>query len=152
DSYSLSDLARVSGAKKRSLQLWADSKVIIAHGGTDRAGTGTHRQFSRGEAIVACIVQAFAQHQIAIGELLRIAAVVRSAIQAAQIDDGAPKGHRVINLVKGRKNRLETRAIVEAAIRGEGNATLVYESWAEEKDGLGPMINIYTSPEAVEFY
>jgi hypothetical protein len=79
--FTLADLVKVTGAKRRSLQLWADAGVIKAVKGTHRAGTGTHRLFDPHEAIVACIVHAFALHQIAIGELLTISAGIREAVR-----------------------------------------------------------------------
>lgn len=115
DSYTLADLARVTGAKRRSLQLWADAGAIMADQSTDRAGTGTHRRFPRDEAIIACVVHAFALHQIAIGELLRIAAMVRFWIRnnARYVED-------------------KPRDILEMSIKGEGNALLLYESWRDD--------------------
>ena len=44
DTYTLADLERVTGAKRRSLQLWADAEVIQADP-RRRAGTGTHGGF-----------------------------------------------------------------------------------------------------------
>ena len=156
--YTLADLARVTGAKRRSLQLWADSKIIIAHGGTDRAGTGTHRRFSRREAIVACVIHAFALHQIAIGELFRIALVVRFFVQIASGEQGT--GDDGVFLMKGKKKRrLDpiVRDMLESAIKGRGEATFVYESWSEEKGddtdgGLTSTVNIFAAPNNVEFH
>jgi hypothetical protein len=76
--------------------------VILAESATDRAGTGTHRRFSRDEAIIACIVHAFASHQIAIGQLIEISKAARSGI-----------GKR----------------IVDAAIAGDESWLLMYQSW-----------------------
>jgi hypothetical protein len=76
--YTLADLTRITGAKRRSVQLWAEAGVIRAKRDTERRGTGTHRRFSRDEAIIACIVHAFARQQMAIGVLLTISRVVRS--------------------------------------------------------------------------
>jgi hypothetical protein len=157
--YTLADLARVTGAKRRSLQLWADSKIIIAHGGTDRAGTGTHRRFSRGEAIVACVIHAFALHQIAIGELFRIALVVRFFVQIAGGEEVKGIGDEGVFLVKGKKKkRLDpiVKEMLESAIKGRGEATFVYESWSEEKGddtdgGLTSTVNIFAAPNNVEF-
>lgn len=104
--YSLADLERISGAKRRSIQLWADAGVIEANPITDRAGTGTHRRFSRKEAIITCVIRAFASHQIAIGELIEISKNLRSFIKTGF-------GGQV----------------VEDAIRGEGNWGLIYQSW-----------------------
>ena len=51
--------------------------VIQAERGTERAGTGTHRRFSRDEAIIACFIRAFASRQVAIGELKAISENLR---------------------------------------------------------------------------
>src|SRR5262245_28796105 len=75
--YTLADLTRITGAKRRSVQLWAEAGVIHAKRETERRGTGTHRRFSRTEAIIACIVHAFARQQMAIGALLTISKAVR---------------------------------------------------------------------------
>jgi hypothetical protein len=132
DSYTLADLVRVTGAKRRSLQLWADAGAIVADQSTDRAGTGTHRRFSRDEAIIACIVHAFALHQIAIGELLHIAAMVRFWIQ--------------------KMSDVEARHILETAIKGEGSALLVYESWRDDSlkrpPAKGPRLRAGTTVRA----
>lgn len=107
--YTLADLVRVTGAKRRSLQLWADAGVIRAKKGTNRAGTGTHRLFSRDEAIVACIIHAFALHQMSIGELLNIS-------RAAPRYPDSPL----------------RRIFVEPTIRGESDAVMVFSSWREK--------------------
>jgi hypothetical protein len=77
--YTLADLARVTGAKRRSLQLWADAGVIVPEKSTNRGGSGTHRQFSRREAIIACIIHPFAMRQMAIGELLNLSERIRKS-------------------------------------------------------------------------
>jgi hypothetical protein len=76
--YSLADLARITGAKPRSVQLWADAGVVKAIPETERAGSGTHRQFTRDEAMIACIVAAFAERKVAIGGLIEIGEAIRS--------------------------------------------------------------------------
>ena len=80
DDYTLADLTRITGARRRSVQLWAEAGVIKAAPATERAGTGTHRRFSRDEAIIACIVSAFARRQMPVGQLLRISAVLRGGL------------------------------------------------------------------------
>ena len=75
--YTLAELTRITGAKRRSVQLWAEAGVIRAKRETERRGTGTHRKFSRDEAVIACIIHAFAKQQMAIGTLLTISKVVR---------------------------------------------------------------------------
>jgi hypothetical protein len=150
--YTLADLARVTGAKRRSLQLWADAKIIAANRGTDRAGTGTHRRFSRKEAIIACIIHAFALHQIAIGELQHIARVVRFFIQIGEgrreRDPDDTVWVDIVYPTGGRKDA-SFRKILESAIKGEGDGTLVYESWRDEKYDEG-VVNIFHTKK-VEF-
>jgi hypothetical protein len=110
DTYTLADLERVTGAKRRSLQLWADAGVIRSSRDTDRAGTGTHRRFSRDEAIIGCIIYGFAQHQIAIGELLKISERVRDAL--AKTD--------------------ARKEIILSAIGGDERYFLLFQSWKED--------------------
>jgi hypothetical protein len=104
DGYSLKDLVEITGAKRRSIQLWADAGIIRALPSTERAGTGVHRLFTREEAIVACVIHAFALRQISIGELQFIAGSIR------------------IDIRRGGKN-------VEGAIGGDGDTMFVFESW-----------------------
>ena len=75
--YTLADIVRISGAKRRSIQLWAEAGVIHAHSSTERRGTGTHRRFSKDEAIIASIINVFSKRQVAIGELQRLASALR---------------------------------------------------------------------------
>lgn len=102
DSYSLGDLRKITGAKHRSLQVWADKGVLQAERQTDRAGTGVHRQFSRREAMIACIIHPFAERQIAIDELGKIAELLRASL-------------------------LTQPHLFEAAIHGEGDTIFAYE-------------------------
>jgi hypothetical protein len=126
DSYTLADLERVTGAKRRSLQLWADAGVIEAIRGTNRAGTGTHRRFSRREAIIACCIHGFALHQMAIGELFHVSLCLRVWFEVGQ--EQAPA-------------RVES--IIRPAIKGEGDALLVVESWKD--DSLNPSPNLHSN-------
>lgn len=106
ESYSLADLVEITGAKRRSLQLWADAGVIQAERATERAGTGVHRRFSRQEAIIACLVQPFAARQMAIGHLQIIAKTIRVGVERS------PKRF-------------------ESAIGGSGTTILSFQSWME---------------------
>lgn len=107
DTYSLADLVKVTGAKRRSLQLWADREVIRPIPSTADAGTGIHRQYSRKEAIVACIIQGFALRQISIGELKFISIAIREQMG------------------------LDAARLMEVAISGESSDAMLlwYESW-----------------------
>ncbi len=99
ETYSLADLTKLmgEGAKRRTVQLWAEAGVIQADPDTERAGAGTHRRFSKDEAIIACIIRAFASAGMNIGSLLRFSKAlrllldrkgVRANIAAAIADDG----------------------------------------------------------------
>jgi DNA-binding transcriptional MerR regulator len=78
--YTLADIMRISGAKRRSIQLWAEAGVIRAYTSTERKGTGTHRRFNRDEVIIASIINVFSTRQVAIGELQRLAGGLRRFI------------------------------------------------------------------------
>lgn len=119
--YTLADLTRITGAKRRSVQLWAEAGVIRAKRDTERRGTGTHRRFSRDEAIIACIVHAFAKQQMSIGTLLMISKVVRLWM-------GNASGQ------------------VESAIGSTRNWFMVYQS-----DDTGPSIQIMDQRASDQF-
>lgn len=78
--YSLSDLTKITGAKRRSVQFWAECGAILANKETERAGTGTHRRFSRDEAIIACVIAYFAQMHLELPQLTDLAAKFRSML------------------------------------------------------------------------
>src|SRR6266849_6509502 len=82
--YTLADVVRVSRAKRRSIQLWAEAGVIRAYSLTDRRGTGTHRRFSRDEAIIASVLNVFNRRQVAIGELQRLATGLRTFLNTGR--------------------------------------------------------------------
>lgn len=81
--YSLADLAKITGAKPRSIQLWADAGVIQPIKGTERGGSGKHRQFSRHEAMIACIIAPFAARKMAIGGLLALSRKMRAYVRGS---------------------------------------------------------------------
>ena len=82
---SFSEIASATGAKPRTVQLWADAGVIIAEPGTDREGSGRHRKFGKSEVIIACIVAPFAVDKMAIGGLLNIARTIRHVNPEANV-------------------------------------------------------------------
>ncbi len=101
--YSLADLTSLTKAKRRTIQVLAEAGAIRANPSTERAGTGTHRRFSRDEAIVACLVNAFARRvQMPIGVILRLSSLVRQ-----MIDDQA------------------SMVVIEKAIRNESKVYLI---------------------------
>jgi hypothetical protein len=78
--YSLADVVKISGGKRRSVQLWADAGAIRALPRTERRGTGTHRRFSQDELIIACCLNSLARRQVGIGELARIGKALRKLL------------------------------------------------------------------------
>jgi hypothetical protein len=102
--YSLADLTKLTGAKRRSVQLWAEAGVVQADPGTERAGTGTHRRFSRKEAITACLVNAFAQRlQMPVGVLLHLSKVIRLILdqEPSWIDRAIKNEGNIYLIIKG---------------------------------------------------
>jgi hypothetical protein len=81
----LADIVKATGAKPRTVQLWADAGVIVPELGSDREGSGRHRQFSKREAAIASIIAPFAVEKVAIGGLKAIAFGLR---QEMQLDAG----------------------------------------------------------------
>jgi len=78
--YSASDVARLSGAPLRTVRYWALTRVLEAAPESDRAGTGKHRQFSKQEVVIACIVQYFSSRGRQIGQLTDISKTLRAAL------------------------------------------------------------------------
>ena len=77
----LADIVKATGAKPRTVQLWADAGVIVPEPGSDREGSGRHRQFSKIEVAIACIVAPFAAEKVAIGGLKAIALELRGNVE-----------------------------------------------------------------------
>lgn len=102
--FTLADLVRITGAKRRSLQLWADRGALKADPGTDAAGSGVHRVFSKDEAIIACVLNGFARQEVAIGNLVKVALGIRIAYLRVP----------------------QMRETFDEALRGEGRNFLIY--------------------------
>jgi hypothetical protein len=85
--YLLADVARITGAKRRTVQLWAEAGAIRAFPSTERAGAGTHRVFSETELFIACVLAGFAAHGLPIGKLLKIAGKLRDSGVLASLNE-----------------------------------------------------------------
>jgi hypothetical protein len=96
--YTLAELEKVTGAPRRALQFWTDRGAIHAAKGARR---GVHRRFTREEAIVACILNAFAY--LTIADLKGIAIGARGMLNA-------------------------NRESMEKAIAGEADVLCLFES------------------------
>jgi hypothetical protein len=71
--FTLADVTRITGAKRRSVQLWAEAGALRAVASSERAGSGVHRLFGREEVVIACILQGFALQGVSIGNLIQVA-------------------------------------------------------------------------------
>ena len=78
--HSLAELTAMTGAKRRSVQNWAEAGALVADPASDRQGTGVHRAFRRDEAIIAVILARLAEMHLPIGELKRIAQGLRESL------------------------------------------------------------------------
>ena len=96
----------MAGVKRRTVQLWSEGGVLIAEPETERQGSGVHRTFSRDEAIVCLILSRFAQWNLPIGRLARIAGVLRAKILGGT----------------------ETRDQIDKVIKGDATARLSLDS------------------------
>jgi hypothetical protein len=104
--YTLADLTRITGAKRRTVQLWAEAGVIRARPATERGGTGVHRQFSIEEAFIACVMTAFVELRMGIGTLLKLSKLLRGTLKetpglAEQIAMGNVFARLLVRPVKG---------------------------------------------------
>jgi hypothetical protein len=78
--YTLSDLERRTRVRRRILQIWGDSGVIVPSGATAHAGKGNPRRFPASEAIIAVLVKPLADANIQIGHLAFLAGAVRDGL------------------------------------------------------------------------
>ena len=131
--YTLADLTRITGAKRRAVQTWAEAKVIEAEAKTERAGRGTHRRFSRDEAIIACIVRSFAMRQMSIGELLNVSNAIRKQLKKGGVDRkvvdgviaGTTLGYLILVTIAKRSWRC---TILEAELSKVGGADQLFSN------------------------
>jgi DNA-binding transcriptional MerR regulator len=124
--WSLAQVAERSGAKPRSLQLWADGGVIETTPDTDRAGTGVHRQFQTCELQIAALLVPLAETGMPIGVLREFAKIMRTAIVAKETGlhraSFAPRSATpgIKALVEHMRDHREIIGALARAERGEG--------------------------------
>ena len=85
--FTLADITRKAGAKRRSAQLWAEAGALKAEPATERMGAGVHRLFDEREVVIACVLRALSDQSISIGVLVRAAQWLRNNLRLAQIFD-----------------------------------------------------------------
>lgn len=138
--YSLSEIARRTGGKPRSIQLWADGGVIQGAPETDRAGSGTHRMFDEQELQIAALLVPLARMGVPIGVLRAFSQVFRNALLLGKVQELSP------NHPLARDTSLSmTRLVLDRAARGDGQNYLLF-AFSREKlwidvttDAVGPV-------------
>ena len=111
----LSEVAKLTGAKRRSVQLWADAGIIQPVKGTDRAGTGVHRRFSIEEVRLIALLVPLAKWGVPIGWLQYFASEFRRAIAEGGSDRARPK-----------MTRERLAGALSRATEGKGNNYLLF--------------------------
>ncbi len=76
----LSEVVSLTGAKRRSVQIWADRGVIRPVRGTEDAGTGVHRQFSIDEVRLVALLAPLSHLGLPVGWLRYFSAEFRKAL------------------------------------------------------------------------
>ena len=61
-AYTVADIIKATGAKRRTVQFWADKGIIRPTRATQEGGHGVHRSFTRDELIIACLI-----HPVSLG-------------------------------------------------------------------------------------
>ena len=85
DQLTLADLVKAIGAKRRTVQLWAEAGVLVADPRSERAGSGTHRLFNVDEVVIGCVINAFALNEMPIGKLLMHSKLLRTDLSVPGI-------------------------------------------------------------------
>lgn len=79
-AHTLSDLVKKTGAKRRAIQVWADSGVLQSLAGTDRAGTGVNREYDDVEMAIAALLVPLANMGVPIGHIKAFSASIRPTV------------------------------------------------------------------------
>jgi DNA-binding transcriptional MerR regulator len=85
-SYTVADIIKATGLKRRTVQFWADRGVINATRATQSSGQGVHRSFTRNELIIACVLHPLSlgwrgDQTRSLGELIELAKILRTLLR-----------------------------------------------------------------------
>jgi hypothetical protein len=83
-TYTLKDLERRTGLKRRTLQSWGDNGVIIPDADTLHGGRGSPRFYAITELILAMLLAPCANAGLTIGHLARLANILRQGLDVHQ--------------------------------------------------------------------
>jgi hypothetical protein len=86
ETYTVADLIEATRAPRRTVQFWADKRVIEATKATQEGGQGVHRLFTRKEAIIACLVRPVSlgwqgDQTRSLSELIKFAETIRRLLK-----------------------------------------------------------------------
>jgi hypothetical protein len=108
--HSLSDITRITGGNRRTLQFWAEQGVLRST--REHEGSGVPREFDDREAIVACVVNGLFSQGVPVGKLIAAAWGVRE--------------HLAVPI---------NREMFNDAIAGQGVNLLFLASYSPKSDG-----------------
>jgi hypothetical protein len=119
EGYGIGDIVAKTGAKQRSVLMWADALALWPQGGTGHAGRGVHRRFSWTEVQIAAVLHHVAPFRLPIGTMAAVGSIVRLMI----LSKGLPAE-------RGSPARLADA--VQAVVRGERNDVEIVITPAEQ--------------------
>jgi DNA-binding transcriptional MerR regulator len=85
-TYTVADVIKATGLKRRTIQFWADNGVIQATRATQEGGHGVHRSFMRSEVIIACLIHPVSlgwrgDQTLSLGEIKEFASAIRHLLR-----------------------------------------------------------------------
>jgi hypothetical protein len=89
-TYTVADVIKATGLRRRTVQFWADKRVIHATKATQSGGHGVHRSFTRDELIISCIIHPLSlgwrrNQTRSLGELIELAKIIRIFLRTPPI-------------------------------------------------------------------
>jgi hypothetical protein len=97
-TYTVADVIKATGLKRRTVQFWADKEVIHATKATQEGGSGVYRSFTRNEVIIACLIHPLSlgwrrDQTRSLGELKELARSLRHLLRFREDFDAAIAGN-----------------------------------------------------------
>ena len=91
-TYTVADVIKATGLKRRTVQFWADKGVIQATKATQEGGHGVHRSFTRNELIIASLIHPLSlgwhrDQTRSLGELYELARTLRHLLRTSVTRD-----------------------------------------------------------------
>lgn len=126
-TFTLAEVARRSGARPRSVQLWADAGVLRSVQGTQHGGSGRHRKFLANESEIAALLVPLGNLGIPVGWLGRFSNIMRNAIFSEAIGSFAsfPEDH-ILNQLHSETEMLGLRHFIARSRAGLGRNYLLF--------------------------